>query len=85
MPHLQRVPCAWEVVWRLKMSMRLAIEGSIKVSQAIKPLTARQTIEGIASDRGALLAVPAWATDIGRALKEQFEKNAEYHFVVEKG
>ena len=67
------------------MSMRLAIEGSIKVSQAIKPLTARQTIEGIASDRGALLAVPAWATDIGRALKEQFEKNAEYHFVVEKG
>jgi len=43
------------------------------------------TIEVIASDRGALSDVPAWAKDMGHALKEQLEDNAEYHFVVEKG
>ena len=57
----------------------------IKASQAINPLAAGQTIELIASDRGALSDIPAWATDMGHALKEQFEENSEYHFVVEKG
>ena len=57
----------------------------IKVSQAIKSMTAGQTVEVIASDKGALSDIPAWAGDMGHNLKEQFEENDEYHFVVEKG
>jgi tRNA 2-thiouridine synthesizing protein A len=56
----------------------------IKVSQAIKPLASGQTVEIIASDRGALSDIPSWAKDMGHALKEQFEVSDEYHFVVEK-
>jgi TusA-related sulfurtransferase len=57
----------------------------IKTSQAMKPLASGQTLEVIASDRGALSDIPAWAKDMGHALKEQFEENEEYHFIVEKG
>ena len=34
---------------------------------------------------GALSDIPAWAKDMGHALKEQFEENDEFHFIVEKG
>ena len=57
----------------------------IKVSQAIKALSTGQTVEVIASDRGALSDIPAWAGDMGHTLKEQYEEDNEYHFVVEKG
>jgi tRNA 2-thiouridine synthesizing protein A len=57
----------------------------IKVSQAIKPLSSGQTVEVIASDKGALSDIPAWAGDMGHTLKEQFEQADNYHFVVEKG
>ena len=57
----------------------------IKTSQAIKSINTGQTVEVIASDRGALSDIPAWAGDMGHTLKEQFEENDEFHFVVEKG
>ena len=57
----------------------------IKVSQAITSLTSGQTVEVIASDKGALSDIPAWAGDMGHTLKEQFEQAENYHFVVEKG
>ena len=57
----------------------------IKTSQAIKPLASGQTVEVIASDRGALSDIPAWAKDMGHAMKEQFEESDEFHFIVEKG
>lgn len=57
----------------------------IKVSQAIKPLRAGQTVEVIASDKGALSDIPAWASDMGHTLQEQFDEGDEYHFVVAKG
>ena len=57
----------------------------IKVSQAIKGMDTGQTVEVIASDKGALSDIPAWAGDMGHTLKEQFEEAEEYHFVVEKG
>ncbi len=57
----------------------------IKTSQAIKSIDTGQTVEVIASDRGALSDIPAWAGDMGHTLKEQFEENDEFHFVVEKG
>lgn len=57
----------------------------IKVSQAVKQLDSGQTVEVIATDRGALSDIPAWAKDMGHALKEQFEQDDEFHFVVQKG
>ncbi|NND13452.1 MAG: sulfurtransferase TusA family protein, partial [Acidimicrobiia bacterium] len=36
-------------------------------------------------DRGALSDIPAWAGDMGHSVKEQFDQNNEYHFVLEKG
>ena len=57
----------------------------IKVSQAVKTLESGQTAEVIATDRGALSDIPAWAKDMGHALKEQFEADDEFHFIVQKG
>ncbi len=57
----------------------------IKVGQAMKSITTGKTVEVIASDKGALSDIPAWAGDMGHTLKEQFEESEEYHFVVEKG
>ena len=57
----------------------------IKVSQAVKTLDSGQTAEVIATDRGALSDIPAWAKDMGHALKEQFEADNEFHFIVQKG
>ena len=56
----------------------------IKVSQAVKALESGQTVEVIATDRGALSDIPAWAKDMGHSLKEQFEQDSEFHFIVQK-
>ena len=56
----------------------------IKVSQAMNQVDSGQTVELIASDRGALSDIPAWSKDMGHPLKDQFEENDEYHFIVEK-
>lgn len=56
----------------------------IKVAQAMATADSGQTIEVIATDRGALSDIPAWAKDMGHALKEQFEADSSYHFVIQK-
>jgi tRNA 2-thiouridine synthesizing protein A len=56
----------------------------LKLSQAVNGATSGQTVELVATDRGALSDIPAWAKDTGNHLKEQFEQDDEYHFVVEK-
>ncbi len=56
----------------------------LKVSQGINQIESGQTLELIATDRGALSDIPAWTKDMGHALKEQFEENAEFHFIIEK-
>ncbi len=56
----------------------------IKTAQGMAQITSGQTLEVIASDRGALSDIPAWAKDMGHALKEQFEESNEFHFVLEK-
>jgi len=56
----------------------------IKVAQAMAGADVGQTVEVIATDRGALSDIPAWAKDMGHQLKEQFEESASYHFVLEK-
>jgi tRNA 2-thiouridine synthesizing protein A len=56
----------------------------IKVSQAMKKMESGQTLTVVATDRGALSDIPAWAGDMGHSVKEQFDKDDEYHFVLEK-
>jgi tRNA 2-thiouridine synthesizing protein A len=56
----------------------------VKMAMAINDIQSGQTLELIATDRGALSDIPAWAKDTGNSLKEQFEENAEFHFIIEK-
>lgn len=56
----------------------------IKVAQAVAGADVGQTVELIATDRGALSDIPAWAKDMGHELKEQFEQSASYHFILQK-
>ena len=56
----------------------------IKVAQAVATIDSGQTVELIATDRGALSDIPAWAKDMGHSLKEQFEQEDEFHFIVQK-
>ena len=56
----------------------------LKVSQAIQGMAEGQTLELVATDRGAKSDIPAWASDMGHVLKETFEADGELHFVIEK-
>ncbi len=56
----------------------------LKVSQGIGAISSGQTLELIATDRGSLSDIPAWARDMGHSLKEQFEAEGEFHFLIEK-
>jgi tRNA 2-thiouridine synthesizing protein A len=56
----------------------------LKIAQAMNQLSPGQTVELVATDRGALSDIPAWTKDMGHSLKENFEAEGEFHFVVEK-
>ncbi|HEX6221731.1 MAG TPA: sulfurtransferase TusA family protein [Acidimicrobiia bacterium] len=56
----------------------------IKLSQAIMAAKPGETVELISTDRGSCSDVPSWAEDMGQTLKEQFEKDGEFHFVLVK-
>ncbi len=56
----------------------------LKIAKAMKEATSGQTLELIATDRGALSDIPAWANDMGHPLKEQFEEDSEFHFILVK-
>ena len=56
----------------------------LKVAQAIAQISSGQTLELVATDRGALSDIPAWTKDMGHDLKEQFEQDDEFHFLIQK-
>lgn len=56
----------------------------LKVAKAIKEIASGQSLELIATDRGSLSDIPAWSKDMGHTLKEHFEENGEFHFVIIK-
>ena len=56
----------------------------LKIAKAMKEADSGQTLELIATDRGALSDIPAWASDMGHSLKEQFEEDSEFHFILVK-
>jgi TusA-related sulfurtransferase len=43
-----------------------------------------ETVELISTDRGSCSDVPSWAEDMGQTLKEHFERDGEFHFVLVK-
>jgi tRNA 2-thiouridine synthesizing protein A len=56
----------------------------IKLSQAIMAAQPGETVELISTDRGSCSDVPSWAEDMGQTLKEHFERDGEFHFVLVK-
>jgi tRNA 2-thiouridine synthesizing protein A len=56
----------------------------IETAKAMGTIGTGQTLEVIATDRGALSDIPAWTKDMGHSLKEQFESEGELHFIIEK-
>ena len=57
-------------------------EPVIKVDREANGIGAGRTIEVIATDRGAIVDIPAWAMDRGYALAEEFEQDGEFHFII---
>ena len=57
----------------------------VKTSQAIKGIAVGDTLEILATDRGAVSDVPAWCTFTGNQLIEQTEEEGPvFRFVVRK-
>lgn len=56
----------------------------IKTSQAMNGLTAGQTLELLATDRGSLSDIPAWAKDMGHELDSQDEVDGAFRFLIRK-
>ncbi len=56
----------------------------VRASQAIKTLNSGQTLEVLATDRGALSDFPAWSKTTGNQLIEQTENNGVLRFVLRK-
>ena len=56
----------------------------VRTAQAIKTLNAGDTLEVLATDRGAVTDVPSWCTTTGNELVEQSEDGGVFRFVVRK-
>jgi TusA-related sulfurtransferase len=57
-------------------------EPVIKVDRESNGIAAGQTIEVIATDRGSIVDIPAWAMDRGYVLAEEYEQDGEFHFII---
>jgi TusA-related sulfurtransferase len=56
----------------------------IKASREMKRLEPGQVLKIMATDRGSLADVPAWAEDTGNKLLEQHEEDGVLVFLVRK-
>ena len=56
----------------------------VKTSQAIKGMAVGDTLEILATDRGAVSDVPAWCRFTGNELLEQSDDGGVFRFVVRK-
>ncbi|MDP9343744.1 MAG: sulfurtransferase TusA family protein [Actinomycetota bacterium] len=56
----------------------------VRTSQAMQKLGLGDTLEVLATDRGALSDVPAWCTTTGNELVEQSEEGGVFRFVLRK-
>jgi tRNA 2-thiouridine synthesizing protein A len=56
----------------------------VRAAQAIAGLSSGDTLEMLATDRGALSDVPAWCRTTGHELLEKEELDGEFRFLVRK-
>jgi TusA-related sulfurtransferase len=57
----------------------------VKTAKAMKELEPGQVLRLIATDRGSLADVPAWAGSTGNELLEQTEEDGAFVFFLRKG
>ena len=57
----------------------------VKAAKEMKGLQPGQVLKIVATDRGSLPDIPAWAEDTGNELLESREEEKRYVFLVRKG
>ncbi len=57
----------------------------VRTSKEMKGLQPGQVLKMVATDRGAVTDIPAWAADTGNELVESREENGTYVFFIRKG
>jgi TusA-related sulfurtransferase len=57
----------------------------VKASKEMKSLEPGQVLKILATDRGSIADMPAWAEDTGNELLDWHEENGVLVFVVRKG
>jgi tRNA 2-thiouridine synthesizing protein A len=74
----------------IEISQTLDVRGQscplpvVRASQAIKGLSAGQTLEVLATDPGSLTDFPAWTKSTGHQLIEQTQDDGVFRYVVRK-
>ena len=56
----------------------------VKTNREMKALSAGQVLKVLATDRGAIADLPAWADDTGNELLERHEDGADLVFLLRK-
>ena len=56
----------------------------VRAAQAIKEIGTGETLEILATDRGALSDVPSWCETTGNELLEKGEEDGVFRFLVRK-
>jgi len=57
----------------------------VKAAKEMKSLQPGQVLKIVATDRGSLADIPAWAEDTGNELLESKTEGSSYLFLVRKG
>jgi len=57
----------------------------VKAGKEMRSLAAGQVLKIIATDRGALADIPAWAEDTGNELLDSKDEGSRFVFLVRKG
>jgi len=57
----------------------------VRAARAIKSLKPGQVLKLLATDRGSVADVPAWAADTGNELLESREENGVFVYFIRKG
>ena len=57
----------------------------VKAGKEMRSLAAGQVLKIIATDRGALADIPAWAEDTGNELLDKRDEGSRFVFLVRKG
>ena len=57
----------------------------VRTAREMKGLQPGQVLKMVATDRGAVTDIPAWASDTGNELVQWHEENGAFVFFIRKG